>query len=107
MSGRWVHATHPDTGGSALFPDDASVIVAQQARGWVISGAIPPELDPDAPNLGALPVAAAAVEDTADEAVVEAVDQAVAAEPGSARKAPKRTPPVEADGNDTKERTSA
>jgi hypothetical protein len=46
----WVYMVHADHQGGAKFPDDASVIGAQEARGWV-RYTMPPELDPDAPNL--------------------------------------------------------
>jgi len=50
----WVHVTHPDTGGEGLVPDDADVLEAYTARGWVQSDAVPAHLDPNAPNTGAV-----------------------------------------------------
>lgn len=48
----WVYLRHEDTEGSGLFPDEPGVIEAFEARGWV-RYTMPPELDPDAPNVGA------------------------------------------------------
>mgnify|MGYP000718105697 CR=1 FL=1 len=41
MSGGWVYATHPETGGETRFPDDPAVIEAQEARGWICGGDLP------------------------------------------------------------------
>lgn len=59
-----VHLTHPDTGGETLCAADAAVLL--EARGWVVSDAIPAHLDPDAPNTGDLP------EQVADTAAADA-----------------------------------
>lgn len=65
MSGGWVYATHPETGGETRFPDDPAVIEAQEARGWVCGGPLPEHLDPEARDLA--PAPAAAEEPPADE----------------------------------------
>lgn len=58
MSGSWVYATHPETGGETRFPDDPAVIEAQEARGWIFGGPLPEHLDPEARDLAPAPSAA-------------------------------------------------
>lgn len=67
----WVHLTHPDIGGEQLVPDSADVLEALAARGWVVSDAIPPELDAD--HQGE-PEPAAPVEAPADDPAPGPVD---------------------------------
>lgn len=69
---QWVYMTLPNSGGSALFPDEPGVIAAQEARGWE-RAEMPTELDPDAPN--ADPV----LEAPADELKGKALDEALKA----------------------------
>ena len=49
----WLYMRHPETGGASLIPDDSSVLEVHEAKGWQ-RFAMPAELDPDAPNLGAI-----------------------------------------------------
>jgi hypothetical protein len=44
-AGGWVQMEHPETGGTARFPDSPGVIEAQEARGWVVAEK---QVDPDA-----------------------------------------------------------
>ena len=54
MPAGWVYLEHPDITGGCQVPDDPDVIAAHEGRGWVVKPT-PVELDPDAPNTGALP----------------------------------------------------
>lgn len=101
MSGGWVYATHPDTGGETRFPDDPAVIEAQEARGWVIGGDLPPHLDPEARDLA--PVAAAAEEPPAD---APADETPTPSEKSTTSSKTKRTPAGSA-GDDTNGAASA
>jgi hypothetical protein len=47
-AGGWVQMEHPETGGTARFPDSPGVIEAQEARGWVVAEK---QVDPDALDL--------------------------------------------------------
>lgn len=101
MSGGWVYATHPETGGETRFPDDPAVIEAQEARGWICGGDLPPHLDPEARDLA--PVATAAEEPPA----VEPADETpTPSEKSTTSSKTKRTPAGSA-GDDTNGAASA
>mgnify|MGYP006342287249 CR=1 FL=1 len=71
MSGGWVYATHPETGGETRFPVDPAVIEAQEARGWVCGGPLPEHLDPDARDLAPAPAEEPAVDEPDPEPATE------------------------------------
>jgi hypothetical protein len=111
----FVHMTHPGIDGETLVPDDASVVEAFEAKGWIRSEGIPEHLDPDAPNTGRMaqapiltpsvaeaeppPPAAATPPDpvTTDPAVTETEEPAPTPGPGSSRV----PTPAPAAGDDT------
>lgn len=47
----WLYMRHPETGGAQLVNDLPDVVQGFVERGWELY-AMPPELDPDAPNTG-------------------------------------------------------
>lgn len=102
MSGSWVYATHPDTGGETRFPDDPDVIAAQEARGWIVGGDLPPHLDPEARDLA--PVAP--VETEEPPAAAPADETPTPSEKSTTSSKTKRTPAASA-GDDTNGAASA
>lgn len=75
----WVYMRHSETSGAQLAPDSPDVIRGFEDRGWV-QYAMPPELDPDAPNTGGTEAVAVPVETErvlSDEQVEELRGQAL------------------------------
>ena len=56
-----VYMRHEATGGAGLVSDEPGVVELYESKGWQ-RWTMPPELDPDAPNLGVLVQAEAAYE---------------------------------------------
>lgn len=105
MSGGWVYATHPETGGETRFPDDPAVIEAQEARGWVCGGPLPEHLDPDARDLA--PAPAAAEEPAVDEPDPEPVTESPTPSEQSTTSSKTKSAPAASAGDDTNGAASA
>lgn len=71
MTAGFVYLEHPDITGGCQVPDDPDVVAAHEAKGWQVRPT-PVELDPDAPNTGALPANAFVAEQQAAAAAADA-----------------------------------
>ena len=91
---RFVYMKHPDIDAGQRFPNDPSVVVAQQARGWVLH-TMPKAFDDDALNTGEIvqsaeiyssePVLTAAeVEELKGKALDQAIEDAGLPKTGTA-----------------------
>lgn len=98
MSG-FVYLEHPDIEGGTQVPD--SLVAYYEARGWVVKDT-PAELDPDAPNLGALtaaadPAAELAGDDTAAGSTADLADAGPAPDQPAVKPAKNTRPAAPAD----------